>query len=366
MCALCIAFCRESLKTDQHRSSLMAFARLLSRTSAKGPLLWPAAHLFVRQHKPVGSIACTHHQQPMSDGVPVSHPVATAKDQLAWEQVLQQHESQHPANSGVPATAHPAVGASQAECEEWEAALSTSTNAAPLQVAPCSAEQGVYAVVECGSHTTRLLLSTGTADIARINHDTHLAAVLSAAASPASGQHPQLPAGSEATLAAVREYKQRIDVHQGDLRGVRAIATAAVRDAPEGPAIAAAVHAILQRPVEVLSGEVLLSDGCRVLLQHTVVVLGCRAAAGMLGTMRRLVAVVACHDCGSDPHGFQFCCTPDAAGLYHSCRYAALCRPSAMISQWGCGRACKLQHVFAASSSYLKVRLLLLLPAAYR
>jgi len=315
----------------------MTFAGLLS--PIQDPLLRPAAHVhvLVRQRKPVGRIACTHHQQPMADGIPVSHPVATAKDQSAWEEVLQQLDGQQqPANMAAPATAHPAVGASQAESAEWEAALFASTHEAPLQGAPCSAEQGVYAVVECGSHSTRLLLSTGAADIARINRDTHLAAVLNAAASPAGGQHPQLPAGSESTLAAVREYKQRIDVHKGDFRAMRAIATAAVRDAPEGPAIAAAVHAILQCPVEVVSGEFLLADGCSVLLQHITGVQG--SCWYVLYWRTHLLHPKCCQH-------VSFTQISAVAGSLLEPHINTACRPSATISQWGCGCDCRWHSI---------------------
>jgi hypothetical protein len=54
-----------------------------------------------------------------------------------------------------------------------------------------------------------------------------------------------------ATLAAVREYKQVLDQHTPYLD---VVATAAVREAAEGPAIAAAISGVLQRPLRILSG----------------------------------------------------------------------------------------------------------------
>lgn len=114
----------------------------------------------------------------------------------------------------------------------------------------------MYAVVECGSHSTRLLLSTGSSDICRLSLDTHLGAALQQPwASPSRPDQQQQTATAAATLAAVRDYQQLIDQHQQHLRGgIAAVATAAVRETPEGPSIAAAVGAILQCPVRILTG----------------------------------------------------------------------------------------------------------------
>lgn len=68
----------------------------------------------------------------------------------------------------VAPTPHPAA-ASAAECSEWEAVLSAkdTATASPQQSRKALKETQpqVYAVIECGSHSTRLLLSTGHLDL---------------------------------------------------------------------------------------------------------------------------------------------------------------------------------------------------------
>lgn len=164
-----------------------------------------------------------------------------------------QQQQQQPSSPTTPApaaaTSHPAVGATQGECAEWEAAL-------------CGQSSGVYAVVECGSHSTRLLLSTGSSDIARLTRDTHLGG-LSAAEQQTTQQQTSptttaVPAAAAATLAAVHEYKLQLDSYQQQqqLLGLRAVATAAVREA-EGQAaaaVAAAISKVLKCRLEVLTG----------------------------------------------------------------------------------------------------------------
>jgi hypothetical protein len=216
-----------------------------------------------------GAVPCgkEHDQHTGSEALlPSSHPVASHHDQLAWDQALGVAAAtgeqggtactpQHAAHDAPPQpTPHPAVGATRDECLAWEAAL-----AAP---GSSSAEQQlVYAVVECGSHSTRLLLSTVSGrDIARLTQDTHLGADLSQRTA-ADGvvqqqqQQPATPAAAAATLAAVRDYQLLIAQHQPHLRGVAAVATAAVREAAEGPSIAAAISNILDCRVRVLTGD---------------------------------------------------------------------------------------------------------------
>lgn len=207
----------------------------------------------------------------------VPHPAASLQEQHEWEQALSASNrastDSHPLpcqrlqlqNSSVPVTSHPAVGATAAECSAWEdalggttAALSNSNDSKPDQ------KHALYAVVECGSHSTRLLLSTGTSDIARLTRDTHLGAILDQTESKASllpstqqqQQQQQMPAAASGTLAAVQKYKQLIDQHKQHLAGLAVVATAAIRDAAEGSAIAAAISEVLQCPVRILSGVV--------------------------------------------------------------------------------------------------------------
>lgn len=211
------------------------------------------------------------HTTSMHQQLLVNHPVVSEHDQLAWEQVLEgKHhhteasmdlEQQQP-DSTEPALSHPAVGATHNECAAWEEALSLSrSRRAEADVHLTQGTAGsLFAVVECGSHSTRLLLSTGTADIQRLTRDTHLGAALTATAASSAQQqqqqqqHTGLPQAA-ATLAAVQEYKLCIDRHRPQVKAVVAVATAAVRDSPQGPSIAAAVQSILHCPVRILSGE---------------------------------------------------------------------------------------------------------------
>lgn len=211
----------------------------------------------------------------------VTHPVATLQDQAAWEEALnvktrpqstldakESHKQATDCDKGqlddrsLMITSHPAVGASAAECSEWEEALGGTACSAPTSTdSTDTTRQHVYAVIECGSHSTRLLLSTGSTDIIRLTRDTHLGAILSdQARSQAQTQEHHVPEAAAATLAAVQEYKQLIDQHQQQLRGMVAVATAAVREAAEGPSIAAAISKVLGCPVKVLSGEGLIQQ----------------------------------------------------------------------------------------------------------
>lgn len=217
-----------------------------------------------RQHDPMAD-PC----QQSREAVAVSHPVASAQDQAAWEDALNQQQPQgeihQEANqaadwdadqltaSTLLVTSHPAVGASAAECSEWEEALAGTFRSASD---PPDAGQGVYAVVECGSHSTRLLLSTGSTDILRLTRDTHLGTLLRGQQQE-QPQQERSPDAAAGTLAAVQEYKQLIDQHQQQLRSVVAVATAAVREAAEGPSVAAAISTVLGCPVKVLTGELL-------------------------------------------------------------------------------------------------------------
>lgn len=214
-----------------------------------------------------GAVPCSkeHDQHTGSEALlPSRHPVASHHDQLAWDEALgvaaatgEQGRTacapQHAAHNAPPQpTPHPAVGATRDECLAWEAALAAPDSSSAEQ-------QLVYAVVECGSHSTRLLLSAGNGrDIARLTQDTHLGADMSQRAASDAGQQQQqqaIPAAAAANLAAVRDCQLLIAQHQPHLGGVTAVATAAVREAAEGPSIVAAISNILNCRIRVLTGD---------------------------------------------------------------------------------------------------------------
>lgn len=218
-------------------------------------------------HTVGASCSTAHGQHTGSEALlPSSHPVASHHDQLAWDEALsgaaavreQEAVELAPRQDAPPqATPHPAVGATREECLAWEAALAAPGSSTVEQ-------QPVYAVLECGSHSTRLLLSTGSGrDLARLTQDTHLGADLTqrTATDGVLQQQQQqqmqqtIPAAAAATLAAVRDYQLLIAQHQPQWRGVTAVATAAVREAAEGPSIAAAISNILGCRVQVLTGD---------------------------------------------------------------------------------------------------------------
>lgn len=210
-----------------------------------------------------------HSSQHMSAADSISHPAASSlQDQLDWEQALT--GSNHSFTAGtfqadnntkeVPladciqlVTPHPAVGGTQAECAAWEAVLGSNPAVSSVDGGQSASQQPpVFAVVECGSHSTRLLISSGSSDIVRLTQDTHLGAAVSPQTRTSAAPAPSEAAA--ATLAAVQEYKQLLDQHMQHLAGVAAVATAAVREAVEGPAIAAAISEVLQCPLRILSG----------------------------------------------------------------------------------------------------------------
>lgn len=94
-----------------------------------------------------------------------------------WEAALNQKSHDNHDDHGttdahvlVTPTPHPAA-ASAAECSEWEAVLLAAETAAAHKqhtVGPQTSQQPLYAVVECGSHSTRLLLSMGSSDVVRM------------------------------------------------------------------------------------------------------------------------------------------------------------------------------------------------------
>jgi hypothetical protein len=169
------------------------------------------------------------------------------------------------------ATPHPAH-ARAAEAAAWEAALGGGA-AAPPDPAQC------VAVVECGSHSTRLLIvdAAGGRDVARMTQDTSLGLQgggggggssssgggsggdVGGAGSSGSGgggagaAGGALPAGS--TLRALQEYAAAL--RRTRPARVRAVGTAALRGAAPAAAVAflRRAQAVLGHPLEVLSGR---------------------------------------------------------------------------------------------------------------
>ncbi len=137
-----------------------------------------------------------------------------------------EHAVAHDVDAAAP-TPHPSC-ASAAEAVAWEAAL------ADADARAASAAGAVHAVIEIGSHCTRLLLATRKRELARISEDT------------------QLGYGSWGpTLAALCRF-QLLLKEQDSLAGVAAFGTAALREAPAAQQSAAADA--LGLPVCTLSG----------------------------------------------------------------------------------------------------------------
>ena len=106
---------------------------------------------------------------------------------------------------------------------------------------------GPVAVVDCGTNTTRLLVTDGRgpaferrAEITRLGRGVD-----------ASGRLD--PAAVERTLACLRDYREAIDRHSPS--EVRVIATSAVRDAANRSEFLGPAESILEAVPEVLSGR---------------------------------------------------------------------------------------------------------------
>jgi exopolyphosphatase/guanosine-5'-triphosphate,3'-diphosphate pyrophosphatase len=119
-------------------------------------------------------------------------------------------------------------------------------------------------VIDCGSHSTRLLLSTRAAELARVSTDTHLGQWQQQRGADASTSSAAI-----GTLRAVTEYRETIQQHlqqqagtRFSLGGVVAVATAAVREAADGPQLAASISSALGHPLRVLSGAAAARAPC--------------------------------------------------------------------------------------------------------
>jgi exopolyphosphatase/guanosine-5'-triphosphate,3'-diphosphate pyrophosphatase len=107
--------------------------------------------------------------------------------------------------------------------------------------------EGPYAAIDCGSHSTRLLIMRGDATLVRQVELTKLGQGLDATGA-------LQPEALERVYAALHRYRALLDDHQVDPGRVRVAATAAARDASNGAEFIAAAAQIVGSPAEVLSG----------------------------------------------------------------------------------------------------------------
>ena len=103
----------------------------------------------------------------------------------------------------------------------------------------------LYAAIDCGTNSTRLLISDGTEPVERLMRITRLGAGVD--------RNGRLdPDAIERTLAVLREYRQVMDRH--DVRGVRIAATSAARDASNRDVFFDAAAEVVGTTPELLSG----------------------------------------------------------------------------------------------------------------
>lgn len=153
-----------SLATAHRSTRHQAFRRALDHS---GCLITSYTRAGLRQ-----DAAATFSSRPYTI---ISSPAAAmtahaVRESAGWDAVMQQKDIGQNCQCGVidnmanvTPTPHPAA-ASTAERNEWEAVLS-ATEGPQQAVTHDDKAQRVYAVVECGSHSTRLLISTGTTDV---------------------------------------------------------------------------------------------------------------------------------------------------------------------------------------------------------
>ncbi len=103
----------------------------------------------------------------------------------------------------------------------------------------------VVAAIDCGTNSTRLLVTDGTRMIERLMRITRLGEGVDATGSLA-------PAAIERTVGVLREFRAVMDRH--GVSAVRMSATSAARDAANRNLFMDAAAAIIGRPPEVLSG----------------------------------------------------------------------------------------------------------------
>ncbi|KAF6251503.1 Ppx/GppA phosphatase family-domain-containing protein [Scenedesmus sp. NREL 46B-D3] len=178
-----------------------------------------------------------------------------------WTSALNRHTNGYDADdlarvgNAATHTPHPAL-ASSSEASEWEAVLSAAEAAAAAPSAAVGAaaavvplngrssgRRGVYAVIELGSHSTRLLLSDAAGS--NSNRDSSITAA-------AAAQELDVSTAA-ATMAVLQEYRAVLNKHT--VLGLAAVATAAVRHARNAQQLQQSAAEVLGCPVQVLSGE---------------------------------------------------------------------------------------------------------------
>src|SRR6201999_2565382 len=104
----------------------------------------------------------------------------------------------------------------------------------------------MFAAIDCGTHSTRLLVGDGTMTAERLMRITRLGAGVDA-----SGRlHPE---AIERVLACLREYRSVMDGYPID--GLRITATSAARDAANRDDFLEPAGEIVGAPVELLTGD---------------------------------------------------------------------------------------------------------------
>ena len=104
----------------------------------------------------------------------------------------------------------------------------------------------LVAAVDCGTHSTRLLVGDGTRSVERLMRVTKLGAGVDESRRLAGD-------AVDRTLAVLRDYRDVMDRH--GVTGVRATATSAARDAANRDDFLGPAADILGVPVELLSGD---------------------------------------------------------------------------------------------------------------
>lgn len=105
-----------------------------------------------------------------------------------------------------------------------------------------------YAAIDCGSHSTRLLVMRGDDTLVR---EVELTKLSEGLADTGALQ----PAALERAFDTLRRYRALLDEHQVAASRLRVAATAAARDASNGSDFIDGATSIVGVPVEVLSGQ---------------------------------------------------------------------------------------------------------------
>jgi exopolyphosphatase/guanosine-5'-triphosphate,3'-diphosphate pyrophosphatase len=104
----------------------------------------------------------------------------------------------------------------------------------------------MFAAIDCGTHSTRLLIGNGTQTVERLMKITRLGAGVDRSGRLA-------PDAIERVLDCLRDYRSVMDRY--DIDGVRVTATSAARDASNRDDLLGPAGEIIGTPVELLSGE---------------------------------------------------------------------------------------------------------------